>query len=160
MKGLILSGGKGTRLRLLTCTGSEKLIPTVNKPVLYYVLDDRVRSGLADNGVIISPETGANVRDTPMAGPSDWGATFTFMARDAPRDSPVVPRLLERFWAMILSYGTCIIQCGGRKSRSVRVPGATRTHSICAAKVPDTISQDPDKCASGGTVLGVTHAEQ
>ena len=61
MKGLVLCGGKGKRLRPLTHTSSKQLAPIANKPILFYVIDNLLKAGIQDIGIVVSPETGKDV---------------------------------------------------------------------------------------------------
>src|SRR4051812_21539119 len=61
VKGLILSGGAGTRLRPITHTSAKQLVPVANKPMLFYAIEAMAAVGITDVGVIVG-ETGAEVR--------------------------------------------------------------------------------------------------
>jgi glucose-1-phosphate thymidylyltransferase len=83
LKGLILSGGKGTRLRPITHTSAKQLVPVANKPVLFYGIQAMADAGIAEVGIIIAPETGDEIRAAAGDG-ERFGVKLTYIVQDQP----------------------------------------------------------------------------
>jgi glucose-1-phosphate thymidylyltransferase len=100
VKGLVLAGGKGNRLRPLTATGAKQLVPVANKPVLFYALGQLVEAGITDIGVITG-DTAAQVMEAVGDG-SAFGAKVTYIPQSQPLgvavldDEGRVARLVEK----------------------------------------------------------------
>ena len=101
MKGLILSGGKGTRLRPITYTSAKQLVPVANKPVLFYTIEDLVAAGITDIGIVVG-DTRAEIQQAMV----DYQRT-RFGGWPWPSDGPVHARDEGRF----------AVHAGGRVER-------------------------------------------
>src|SRR5947208_2308324 len=84
LKGLVLSGGRGTRLRPITHTNAKQLVPVANKPVLFYGLEAMADSGIEQVGIVIAPETGEAIREATGDG-SRFGLELTYIEQDEPK---------------------------------------------------------------------------
>src|SRR3990172_9106242 len=84
MKGLVISGGKGSRLRPFTYTGAKQMVPIANKPILFYVVEHLVQAGITDITIIVSPETGDQIRRETGDG-AHFGARVSYIDQLHPR---------------------------------------------------------------------------
>jgi glucose-1-phosphate thymidylyltransferase len=84
MKGIILSGGQGTRLRPLTKITSKQLLPVYDRPMIYYPLNTLLKAGIKDVLIIVAPEYADDYLSLLGSG-RQFGAKFTYEVQDEPR---------------------------------------------------------------------------
>ena len=84
MKALVLCAGKGTRLRPVTHSTPKHLIPVANRPILSYVLSQIADAGIQDVGLVISPDSGARIRQDVGDG-SEWSLNASYVVQENPK---------------------------------------------------------------------------
>lgn len=84
MKGIILAGGKATRLRPLTKITSKQLLPVYDKPMIYYPLNTLLQAGIKDILIIIAPDYAGHFLNLLGSG-KEFGAKFTYEIQESPR---------------------------------------------------------------------------
>jgi len=83
MRGIILSGGSGTRLRPLTKITSKQLLPVYNRPMIYYPLNTLIKAGITEIMIIIAPERAGDYLNLLGSG-QQFGVKFTYEIQDKP----------------------------------------------------------------------------
>jgi len=84
MKGIVLAGGKATRLRPLTSITSKQLLPVYNKPMIFYPLETLIKAGIKDILIIIAPEYAGQFLNLLGDG-KEFGAHFSYAVQKEPR---------------------------------------------------------------------------
>jgi len=170
LKGLILSGGKGSRLRPFTYSGAKQLVPIANKPVLFYAIEDLVGCGICDIGIVVG-DTGEQVRAAVGDG-SRWGAQITYVQQDAPLGIAHAVKIAGDFLAglpFVLYLGDNLV-LGGIASFVERFRHEPSNCQLLLRRVPDPhafgvaemvdgrvvrVVEKPSRPASDLAVIGV-----
>ncbi len=84
MRGIILSGGSGTRLRPLTTITSKQLLPVYDKPMIYYPLNTLIKAGIKEILIIVAPDRAGDYLNLLGSG-KEFGVRFTYEIQDEPK---------------------------------------------------------------------------
>jgi len=140
MKGLILAGGYGTKLRPLTHTGPKQLIPIANKPNILYCLEDLKEVGIKDIGVILGNVMPEKVKEFLGDG-SKYGVKITYIVQGEPKGIAHAVGLAEEFMGdepFVVYLGDNILKGGvGGLVQAFEKPGPEAVIGLCKVKNPE-----------------------
>jgi len=113
MKGLILSGGKGTRLYPITYTSAKQLVPVANKPVLFRVIEAIRDAGITDIGIVVG-DTAEEIKRAVRRG-ERWDVKITYIRQEAPLGLAHAVKISQEFLGderFVMFLGDNVIQGG------------------------------------------------
>jgi glucose-1-phosphate thymidylyltransferase len=96
MKGIILAGGKATRLRPLTLVTSKQLLPVYDKPMIYYPVNTLIKAGIEDILIIVAPEYAGHFLHLLGSG-KNFGCDFSYEIQEEPKGLADAFRVGEKF---------------------------------------------------------------
>ena len=154
LKGLILSGGRGTRLRPITFTSAKQLVPVANKPVLFYGIEAMAEAGIREVGIIIAPETGDEIREVAGDG-SQFGVEITYILQHEPAGLAHAVLTAEPFLGaspFVMYLGDNLLQ-GGMEDLVQEFRSAEPEALILLTPVPDPQNYGVAELGPDGTVV-------
>lgn len=153
MKGLILSGGSGTRLRPLTYTSAKQLIPLSNKPVLFRVIEAIKDAGIEDIGIVIG-HTGDEIRQAVGSG-DRWGVNITYIPQDQPLGLAHAVKISRDFLGderFVMFLGDNVIQ-GGISGLISEFAGSDYNSQIVLTRVSEPEHYGVAQLGADGKIL-------
>lgn len=164
MKGLILSGGAGKRLRPLTHTSAKQLVPVANKPILFYGIEEMAAAGITDVGIVIAASTGAEIRQAVGDG-SDFGVRVTWITQPEPLGLAHCVQIARGFLGddeFVMYLGDNMLEAGLSgfverfvSERAACAHAAPPAAQILLAEVSDPSSFGVAEIAADGRVVGL-----
>ncbi len=154
LKGLILSGGRGTRLRPITFTSAKQLVPVANKPVLFYGIEAMAAAGIEEVGIIIAPETGDEIREAAGDG-SRFGVRIEYIVQDEPAGLAHAVLTAEAFLGsapFVMYLGDNLLQ-GGMKELVDEFRAQQPEAMILLTPVPDPENYGVAELGTEGSVV-------
>jgi glucose-1-phosphate thymidylyltransferase len=155
MKGLVLAGGSGTRLRPITHTGAKQLVPVANKPIMFYGIEDLVEAGIRQIGIVVG-ETAAEIEAAAGDG-SRWGVEITYIHQDAPLGLAHCVLIARDFLGdddFVVYLGDNLLRSGVAEF-AARFEAESCSAQILLARVPDPHRFGVAELGPDGEVIGL-----